>query len=42
MIIPEIMRELESYQFEEIVYAKNKNIKESLQLAEDKLEIQYI
>ena len=39
---PEIMRELESYQSEEIVCARDKNVEEGLQLAEDELEIQCI
>lgn len=37
-----IMRKLESYQSKKIVYAKDKNIKDGMQLTEDELKIQCI
>ncbi len=39
---PKIMGELESYQSEEIVCTRDKDVEEGLQLAEDELEIQCI
>lgn len=38
----EIIGELEFYQSEEIVYARDKDVEKGLQLTEDELEIQYI
>lgn len=42
MAAPEVIRDLEFCQLKEIICARDKDVEETLQLAKDELEVQYI